>query len=92
MKHLLGLDVSDEALWFWKKKALVVKLLEFLVDKLWWVNESLGVGKVYERLKPNWVWKWREESDLIEEETFRDEIGLRELAEAMDDNKNTRKN
>lgn len=44
--YLLGLGVSAGALRFWKKKAVVVKFLEPLVEDSWWfADENLKDGK-----------------------------------------------
>lgn len=50
-KYLLGLEESAGSFFFWEKKAVLVKFLEF--GKPWRVGVDFRVGKECERLKPN---------------------------------------
>lgn len=83
---LIGFEDSDGVFFFWKKKALVVKLFELLffgVENVWWVDESLRVGKEFERLKPNWVWVWEGERQLIRVGLLGSDVVLREVVDAI---------
>lgn len=60
-------------------------------EKLWWVGVDLRVGKECEKLRPNSLWvREGEGDDLIGLERHREEIALRELADAIEENRNLR--